>query len=176
VLGTHELPFTRLLREVEKQILNGNIQDEVVVQLGHTPYKSPHMKMIKFISCKKMEQLYREADFIITHGGTGSITTGVKMGKKMIATPRLIKDGEHYDDHQLEIVHQFEKTGHILAWYDGDDLGEVLKRIKDFKPVPFVSGKKEIISIIRNFIMNMLNSSSDFIWLHFSHLDVGVFK
>ncbi|RAK19906.1 UDP-N-acetylglucosamine transferase subunit ALG13 [Anoxybacillus vitaminiphilus] len=152
VLGTHELPFTRLLREVEKQILNGNIQDEVIVQLGHTPYKSPYMKTIKFTSYENMERLYRDADLIITHGGTGSITTGVKMGKKMIAAPRLIKYGEHNDDHQLEIVHQFEKTGHILAWYDGDDLGEILKLAKDFKPVPFVSGKQEIISIIRNFI------------------------
>jgi UDP-N-acetylglucosamine transferase subunit ALG13 len=152
VLGTHELPFTRLLREVEKQILNGNIQDEVVVQLGHTPYESPYMKTIKFTSYENMEKLYREADLIITHGGTGSITTGVKMGKKIIAAPRLIKYGEHNDDHQLEIVHQFEKTGHILAWYDGDDLGEILKLAKDFQPVPFVSGKKEIISIIRNFI------------------------
>ncbi len=29
VLGTHELPFTRLLKEVEKrQVINRNVQDE----------------------------------------------------------------------------------------------------------------------------------------------------
>jgi UDP-N-acetylglucosamine transferase subunit ALG13 len=152
VLGTHELPFTRLLREVEKQIINGNIVDEVVVQQGHTPYQSPYMNMITFTSYEEMEKLYRKANIIITHGGTGSITTGVKMGKKMIAAPRLVKYGEHNDDHQLEIVQQFEKTGHILAWYDGEDFSEVLKKVEQFEPVPFVSGKNEIISIIRTFI------------------------
>ncbi|MBA2874605.1 PssE/Cps14G family polysaccharide biosynthesis glycosyltransferase [Thermaerobacillus caldiproteolyticus] len=152
VLGTHELPFTRLLKEVERQIINGNIQDEVIVQQGHTRYQSPYMKMITFTSYEEMERLYREAAFIITHGGTGSITTGVKMGKKMIAAPRLTKYGEHNDDHQLEIVQQFEKTGHILAWYDGEDFGNILKKIDHFEPVPFVSGKNKIISILRTFI------------------------
>lgn len=152
VLGTHELPFTRLLREVEKQILAGNIVDEVIVQQGHTAYESAHMKMITFTSYEEMDKLYREADLIITHGGTGSITTGVKMGKKMIAAPRLVKYGEHNDDHQLEIVQQFEKTGHILAWYDGESFSNVLQKVEKFTPVPFVSGKNEIISIIRAFI------------------------
>jgi UDP-N-acetylglucosamine transferase subunit ALG13 len=152
VLGTHELPFTRLLREVEKQIISGNIKEEVIVQQGHTPYESPHMNMMTFTSYEEMERLYREASMIITHGGTGSITTGAKMGKKMIAAPRLMKYGEHNDDHQLEIVQQFEKTGHILAWYENEDFSEVLKKAKQFEPVPFVSGNDEIISIIRSFI------------------------
>jgi UDP-N-acetylglucosamine transferase subunit ALG13 len=152
VLGTHELPFTRLLKEVEKQIMVGNIDEEVIVQVGHTPYRSPYMQMIEFTTYDEMERLYREASFIITHGGTGSITTGLKMGKKMIAAPRLTKYGEHNDDHQIEIVSQFEKTGHLLAFYDGDDLGEKLAQIRSFSPAPFVSGKKEIINIIKTFI------------------------
>lgn len=152
VLGTHELPFERLLREVEKHIEAGTIKDEVIVQSGHTFYKSPHMKMIQFTSYEDMENLYRSADLVITHGGTGSITTGVKMGKKMIAAPRLIKYGEHNDDHQLEIVSQFEKTGHILAWHDGEDMVDVLIKVNNFTPVPFVSGKIEILSILKDFI------------------------
>ncbi|WP_110112553.1 PssE/Cps14G family polysaccharide biosynthesis glycosyltransferase [Bacillus sp. CGMCC 1.16541] len=152
VLGTHELPFTRLLKAIDEQIKRDTIRDEVVVQVGHTPFKSKHMKLVKFTSYEEMDRLYDEADFIITHGGTGSITTGLKKGKKMIAAPRLVKYGEHNDNHQLEIVNQFEETGHLVAWHDGIDLSEALSKMPTFQPEPFQSGKKQIISILREFI------------------------
>jgi UDP-N-acetylglucosamine transferase subunit ALG13 len=152
VLGTHELPFTRLLKAVEQQIEKGNIREEVIVQSGHTPYKSPHMKFIKFTSYEEMDRLYNQASYIITHGGTGSITSGLKKGKKMIAAPRLVKYGEHNDDHQLEIVNQFEATGHLIAWHDGQDLGAAIGKIHSFQPARFQSGRNDIISIIQNFI------------------------
>ncbi|WP_456277614.1 PssE/Cps14G family polysaccharide biosynthesis glycosyltransferase [Bacillus sp. AK128] len=154
VLGTHELPFTRLLNLIEEQVKSGNIQDEVIVQIGHTKYDSPYFKKFPFTSYEEMEKLYKKSDLVITHGGTGSITTGVKMGKTMIAVPRLIKYGEHNDDHQIEIVSQFEKAGHILSLYEHERLENVLEKAKVFEPTPFVSGKKEIINILREFILN----------------------
>nr|WP_263324816.1 PssE/Cps14G family polysaccharide biosynthesis glycosyltransferase [Neobacillus sp. Marseille-Q6967] len=152
VLGTHELPFNRLLREIDKQISAGNIKEEVIVQAGHTRYQSNQMEIFDFTTYEHMSELYRKASIIITHGGTGSITMGMKMGKKVIAVPRLIKYGEHNDDHQLEIVKQFQDTGHILCWNEPDELAEVLQLVENFNPVPFVSGNKKIIAIIKQFI------------------------
>lgn len=152
VLGTFELPFDRLLKEVDKQISAGNINEEVLVQAGHTKYRSNQMKFIDFTTYEHMAELYRDASFIITHGGTGSITMGMKMGKKIIAVPRLVKYGEHNDNHQIEIVRQFCQTGHILSWDDTSDMSEVLKEIQTFRPAPFKSGNKDILNILRNFI------------------------
>jgi len=154
VLGTHELSFKRLLEEVEEQIASRKLSGEIVVQNGHTVFKSKKMKFIPFMSYKEMEELYQHADLIITHGGTGSITTGIKLGKKMIAVPRLKKYGEHNDDHQLEIVSQFTKSGHILQWSDGESLGDVITESVHFTPAPFKSGRIEILSILENFIDN----------------------
>ncbi len=152
VLGTHELPFTRLLKAVEQQIEKGNIREEVIVQTGHTPYNSSKMKLVKFTSYEDMDQLYNQASYIVTHGGTGSITSGLKKSKKMIAAPRLVKYGEHNDDHQLEIVSQFEATGHLIAWHDGQDFGAAIEKIHSFQPAPFQSGRKDILSLIESFI------------------------
>lgn len=152
VLGTHELPFDRLLEEIDHQIEIGNITEEVLVQAGHTQYRSKRMDFIDFTTYEEMSALYEKASFIITHGGTGSITMGVKMGKKMIAVPRLIKYGEHNDDHQIEIVNQFYQSGHILYWGEDMAFDDVLKSLKDFEPVPYKSGRNEIIKIIRKFI------------------------
>lgn len=152
VLGTHELPFDRLLKEIDKQIVAGNINEEVVVQAGHTKYKSKNMNIFDFTTYEQMADLYGKANFIITHGGTGSITMGMKMGKKVIAVPRLIKYGEHNDDHQLEIVKQFQETGHILYWNESMELADVIRSVKSFQPVRFESGNKKILSLIRDFI------------------------
>ncbi|MBM7649337.1 UDP-N-acetylglucosamine transferase subunit ALG13 [Bacillus ectoiniformans] len=152
VLGTHELPFQRLLKVVEEEIKAGNITSDVMVQSGHTSYESEHMKLIPFMTYHEMEAYYQKADYIITHGGTGSITTAVKMGKKLIAIPRLHKYGEHNDDHQLEIVRQFTESGHILSWNEDGPFSDVIRQISSFHPAPFVSGRKKILSIIEDFI------------------------
>jgi UDP-N-acetylglucosamine transferase subunit ALG13 len=152
VLGTHELPFNRLLKEIDKQILAGKINEEVLVQAGHTKYQSNHMNIFDFTTYEDMSELYRKANFIITHGGTGSITLGLKMGKKVIAVPRLVKYGEHNDNHQLEIVKQFYETGHILSWNEPMDLAEVIQSTEVFKPAQFESGNKKILSLIKQFI------------------------
>lgn len=152
VLGTHELPFDRLLKEIHHQIEIGTITERVLVQAGHTKYRSPEMDFIDFTTYEEMNDLYEQASFIITHGGTGSITLGVKMGKKVIAVPRMMKYGEHNDDHQLEIVNQFYESGHILYWNEPLKFEDVLKQISNFEPLPFESGKSEILTIVQNFI------------------------
>ncbi|WP_433744862.1 PssE/Cps14G family polysaccharide biosynthesis glycosyltransferase [Falsibacillus pallidus] len=152
VLGTHELPFNRLLKAVDEELKNGSINERVVVQSGHTPYRTERMEFIPFMTYHDMEEFYKESSLIITHGGTGSITMGVKMGKKMIAVPRLCKYGEHNDDHQIEIVRQFSDSGHILKWDDETDLANVLELVHSFEPVPFKSGREQILKLVDQFI------------------------
>ncbi|MDT8858813.1 exopolysaccharide biosynthesis protein [Alkalihalobacillus sp. MEB130] len=155
VLGTHELPFTRLLQEVERLQNEGVITEEVVVQVGHTPYESNSMKLIPFMSYAEMESYFDEARLVLTHAGTGSIITGVKKGKTVIAASRLEKYGEHNDDHQIEISETFSKKGHILSVVEMKDLEAKLEEAKDFTPVPFESGRDQMIKLIEDFIQKI---------------------
>ncbi|MFQ3545390.1 PssE/Cps14G family polysaccharide biosynthesis glycosyltransferase [Halobacillus rhizosphaerae] len=152
VLGTHELPFTRLLEEVEELKQSGVIEDEIIVQSGNTKYQSDYMTLKPFVSYEEMDDLFDRARLIITHAGTGSVITGLKKGKRVIAVARLKKHGEHNDDHQLELVDVFLKQGHILSWNEGESLAEVISESDAFDPLPFQSGKQKMFSIIENFI------------------------
>lgn len=151
-LGTHELPFTRLLKEVDKTIELLNIQEEIIVQAGHTNYRSDRMKLYSFFSFEEMDEMYDKADLLITHAGTGSVISGIRKNKKVIAAPRLKMYGEHNDDHQLQLVDAFEAAGHILVWRDGDSLAEIIKQIDTFSPKPFVSGRDQLFGLIDRFI------------------------
>ena len=106
-LGTQIEPFKRLLDYIE----NSKLKCKIVVQAGHTKYHSKKMDVFDFISYDEMEKLIKEADLIITHGGTGSIVGALKKGKKIIACARLEKYGEHVDNHQQELVEIFNNFG-----------------------------------------------------------------
>lgn len=151
-LGTQDKPFNRLLEKIEEQIEKGNIKEEVVVQAGFTKFDSKYMKIFDLVDREEFSKLINDCDFLITHGGVGSILTGLKNNKKVIVCPRLSKYGEHMNDHQIQIVANFEKLDYILAYQDRDDLGAILKKIKKFKPKKFKSNTKKMISIIENFI------------------------
>ena len=154
MLGTQNNSFHRLLEEVQKNIDNGNINEEVVVQKGYTKFESKDMTLFDEISQDKFNKLIDKADLIITHGGVGSIITSITKGKKVIAVPRLQKYGEHVNDHQLDIIESFNEKGYIIGLHDVSELGNALKKVKNFKPQKYVKNTGNIISIIENFIDN----------------------
>lgn len=152
MLGTQKNSFQRLLEEIQKCIDKKIINEEVVVQAGSTKFKSKDMKIFDLMSTKKLNKLIKEANYIICHGGVGSIVTCLKMGKKVIAVPRYHKYDEHVNDHQLQIVQTFDGQGFIKGISKVSDLEGAIKSINEFEPSKFISNTDNIIKIIENFI------------------------
>ena len=151
-LGTQDKPFTRLLDAVLREIEKGNIKDEVIVQAGCTNYETDKMKIFDLIPMEEFDTLMKKCDLLITHGGVGSIITGLKCNKKVIAVPRLAKYGEHVNDHQKQIIEKFSANGNIIGIEHLDDLGEALKKVKKFKPKKYKSNTNNMISLIEKII------------------------
>ena len=82
-LGTQDKSFERLLKAVDKEIENGNIKEKVIAQIGTTKYESKNMELFDLIPREKFDHLIEECSLLITHGGVGSILTGVTKGKKV---------------------------------------------------------------------------------------------
>ena len=112
------------------------------------------MEIFDLIDREKFSDLISKCDVLITHGGVGSIITGLQNNKKVIVAPRLAKYDEHMNDHQLQITENFSKAGYILPLYENDDLGKVLKDIKSFKPKKFKSNTSHMVKLISDFIDN----------------------
>lgn len=155
-LGTQDKAFVRLLQNIDKEITNGNIKEKVIVQAGYTlsKYQTNNMEMFDLIDREEFNKLVDECSLLITHGGVGSILTGLKKNKKVIAMPRLAKYREHINDHQVQIVNEFSKKGYILAYNEGDDLGKILHKASKFKPEKYISNTDNLIKIIKDFIDN----------------------
>ena len=152
LLGTFTIEFPRPLIELEKLCNEGKISEEIIVQSGHTRYESPYFRIIPFMDIDTLDDLYSKARIIITHGGTGSMLAAIKRGKPVIAIPRLKKNKEHIDDHQLEIVEVFRKKGYIIAWHESDSLDLILKNAGNFVPNKYESKKQVIIDYLKKYI------------------------
>ncbi len=151
-LGTQDKSFKRLLEAIDKQVELGNIKDKIVVQAGCTKYESKNMEIFDLIPMEKFDDLIKSCDLLITHGGVGSIITGLKNDKKVIAAARLEKYKEHTNDHQLQIIENFSNDGYILGLDNFDELDKVLEKIKKFKPKKYISNTDKMIKIIEDFI------------------------
>lgn len=151
-LGTQNNSFQRLLEEVQKNIDNGKIKDEVIVQKGYTKFESNDMKLFNEISQDEFNKLIDQANLVITHGGVGSIITAITKGKKVIAVPRLKKYNEHVNDHQIEIIDSFNEKGYIIGIHSVEELGEALEKAKNFKPQKYMKNTGNILKLVEDFI------------------------
>ena len=155
-VGTQDKPFVRIIKEIDEAVKRGLINEEVVVQSGHTKYETDSLKMLEYISFNEFETYIKKASVVITHGGVGSILNAIKCGKKVIAVPRLEKYKEHINDHQLQVTKKFEQDGFILACYDEKDIVKKLEEINSFEPKKFESNTEEFISKFKEILDDVL--------------------
>ena len=156
-LGTQDKKFYRLLDAIQKAIDDGKINDRVIVQAGYSSdYKSDDMEIFNLVSISKFKKLISECDILITHGGVGSIITGLKENKKIIAVPRLKKYKEHTNDHQVQIVDNFASEGYILKLDDGEDLTSIIDNINTFTPKKYESNHTAFTKMVDKEIVKYL--------------------
>ena len=162
-LGTQDNSFERLLKEIEHLIEKGIIKDEVVVQAGNTKYKSNKMKIIDFVPQKELVEYINKSSYIITHGGVGSITEALRQNKKVIAIPRKKEYKEHVNNHQIQIVENFNMQGFIIGIKDVEELENAINKIPNFKPNKYKTNTQNIIKIIEDSIKSEKLARIDYV-------------
>lgn len=154
-LGSQKFQFNRLLKAIDKLVEQGKIKEEVFAQIGYSDYQPINYNYKQFLDRDEFAAMEGKADIVITHGGTGAIIGAVKKGKKVIAVPRLAKYGEHVDDHQLQLLKEFEDMNIIVACYDTEKLGDAYESIRDVKLQPYKSNQQTIISSIEKYLKSL---------------------
>ena len=91
-LGTQDKTFKRLLQNIDECINKGIIKDKVIVQAGYTKYDSKNMQVFDLLDKDEFDKYIKSCDLLITHGGVGSILTGLKNNK-----PKLFLDFPKWD-------------------------------------------------------------------------------
>lgn len=153
-VGSREYQFNRLLKKIDELIDNGDLIDDVFAQIGQSTYEPVNYKYTQFLTQKEFRTYQQKADLIISHGGTGALINALKLGKQVIAVPRLARFGEHIDDHQIQVASVLEKEGYLINVLDIDDLNSAINHLKKNPIKKKYSRPSNVINIIQNFIDN----------------------
>lgn len=151
-LGSQKFQFNRLLQKLDELVESGVIQEEIFAQTGYSDYKPRNFTYKSFLNRDEFAAAQEKADLVITHGGTGAIIGAVKKGKKVLAVPRLAKYGEHVDDHQIQLLGQFDGMGIIEACYEMEAMEIAYKKIRAKCFLKYKSNTDRIIDSIENFL------------------------
>lgn len=151
-VGSQKFQFNRLLMKVDELVEKQVIQDTVFAQTGYCDYIPRLFEHTAFMETDVFADMESKADLVITHGGTGAILGAVKKGKKVIAVPRLKKYKEHVDDHQIQILEEFDRMGVIKACYELENLEKVYQEILSISMRPYHTNTVRIINSIDNFL------------------------
>ena len=127
-VGTHEQPFDRLLKYVDRYIDETHTKETIICQSGYSTYIPKNYKVEKFLSFERMQELITEARVVITHGGPSSFISALAKNKIPIVIPREKEFGEHVNDHQKVFCRKVcDEKGNILLAENYDQFKKLLK-------------------------------------------------
>lgn len=129
-VGSRDYQFNRLLKELDELVAEGKVSDEIVAQTGLSEYEPKNYTWHRYLDQDVFKDYQQKADLIISHGGTGALVGALKMGKQVIAVPRLAQYGEHIDDHQTQVCGALAGEGYLRQVLDMKDLGAVIEQCK----------------------------------------------
>ena len=81
-VGTQKQQFKRIFDMVENSKVL--LDDDIVAQTGNTKFCSNRIKMIESIDTNKFNEYIQKADFVICHGGVGTIFNALENNKKIL--------------------------------------------------------------------------------------------
>lgn len=141
-VGTHEQPFNRLVKAIDKLKKDGVITEDVIMQTGYSTYEPKYCKWDKLIPYDQMVKNVEDARIVITHGAPASFIMPLQIGKTPIVVPRQKKFNEHVNNHQVEFAKNVaERMGTIIPVEDINKLGEIITNFDEI-----VADKGQVMS------------------------------
>lgn len=148
-VGSRDYPFDRLLEALDQLAEEGALTQPVVAQIGQSAYEPKGYTWFRYLDQEAFRDYQKRADLIISHGGTGALVGALKLGKQVIAVPRLAKFGEHIDDHQTQICDALEAEGYLRQVRDMAQLGEMIRLCEEDPIIKKYDKPSNVLPLIR---------------------------
>lgn len=150
-VGTHDQGFERLIKKMDE--IAGQIDEEVIIQVGYTDYEPENAEWFKFLSPHKIKGYYNNSRIIITHSGAGSLMDSITTGNIVITVPRQKKYNEHIDNQQIDLAGKMEKTSKVMSVYDIECLESCINNSKSSNV------KMNDTNVLINYLKSEINKS-----------------
>lgn len=159
LLGTIKYSFKRILNELEILKTSGLLNEEIVAQIGHTKFKSTAINTFDFKSKQEIDKLILKANIVISHSGTGSAISVLRLNTKLILAPRYSDLKEHSDNHQLDLAQKFKDLNYCSVYFKNDNLLDVINKTYSNNFLEYKSNSLKSIVFVDELIKDTLKIS-----------------
>jgi UDP-N-acetylglucosamine transferase subunit ALG13 len=119
MVGTHTSPFRRLLDMSGAAIASGLLPLPATVQSGAAgDVEADGAEVRPFVTPAEADALLTRSRYVVCHGGAGTIAGALRAGRRPLVLARQSGHGEHFDDHQGQIVERLASTGLVVELTD----------------------------------------------------------
>lgn len=155
-VGNAKQHFSRLLTSIDA--LADILPHPILVQSGHTPFKSSVCDVVDFIAMDDFTQYVSQAEILILHAGAGSLLHAMKAQKYPIVVPRKAQFNEHVNDHQVAFANMLQTEGKAMMVEDTSKLREAICAIKQRKQTTsHISLPSRASEVINNLLVELFN-------------------
>jgi UDP-N-acetylglucosamine transferase subunit ALG13 len=149
-VGTRLEPFVRLLRGVEELARKGVIKERVVVQAGHTGFRSDYVDVFDFCHRERIDDLIVNASYVITQESAGIGTQCLRYKRPFIVVPREYRFGEvpAQDDMKEDLHYRLQELGYTKVVRNVEELAIAIGEIPNLK-VGFPFNNSLAIAMLR---------------------------
>jgi len=134
-VGTHELPFARLLAEVGEIASSSAFSHAEFFCQSGTAQLPPGVPGAPMLSFADMQERMAAASAVVSHGGPATIIAALAAGKPLVAVPRQRRYGEHVDDHQVQFCRHLHVERGLVVIEDVTQLGAALADAREGRAV-----------------------------------------
>ncbi len=151
-VGT-QFPFDRLVKSFDQVVSLNLLKEDIFAQIGCSDYKPRNFEAVSFLEKSLFDKHIRQASYVISHAGMGTICATIEHHKPLLVMPRRQVYNEVVNDHQLAIARKFEQLGHILVAYKAEDLAKKISQLKTFVPHKRQGQSQAVIERITQFLI-----------------------
>lgn len=129
-VGTGPFGYDRLVRGVDD--IATEFEEPIRAQIGHGSYVPENMDWFRFTSEDEIRELYRAASAVIAHAGAGTLLSALSRQKPVVVLPRREEQGEHNDDHQIELADALRDRPDVFVISCTDELKPAIDRARSY--------------------------------------------
>jgi UDP-N-acetylglucosamine transferase subunit ALG13 len=128
------MPFDRMINNTNELKEAGIVTEDIFAQVGESDITPSSMEVSQTLTQETLNKHLAESKIAIVHGGSGSMLGAIRFGCIVIAMPRRADLGEHYDDHQFELVGAFRDMGLVIEARTKEELSDAIEKARSLEP------------------------------------------
>ncbi|MCK5302993.1 MAG: hypothetical protein KAJ96_07625, partial [Candidatus Thorarchaeota archaeon] len=141
--------FDPLIKEMDRLVEQGIVQDKVVAQIGRGSYIPKNFPFFRFM--KSLNSAYDWADVIVSTGGAGTTIECVKRGLRLV----VVENRTLMEGHQAQLIGKMSRRKHLVWCRDLSDLADCIATAKASTFTPFISDEQRAHILIEALLRSL---------------------